>query len=183
MKKQNSSTEMSPMKQALKAIQQLKARVIELESTGIEPIAVVSMGCRFPGDNTNPSRLWDNLRRGQDAITEIPKDRWDVDSFYDPDPDVPGKMYTKFGGFLDKVDHFDPAFFGISAREATSMDPHQRLLLQTIWESLEYGGIDPSSLYGSKTGVYVGVSNFEYGSHLLFPNNPSNISTYSGTGG
>ena len=183
MKKQNSSTEMSPMKQALKAIQQLKARVIELESTVIEPIAVVSMGCRFPGDNTNPSRLWDNLRRGQDAITEIPKDRWDVDSFYDPDPDVPGKMYTKFGGFLDKVDHFDPAFFGISAREAASMDPHQRLLLQTIWESLEYGGIDPSSLYGSKTGVYVGVSNFEYGSHLLFPNNPSNISTYSGTGG
>ncbi len=183
MKKQTSSTEMSPMKQALQAIQQLKARVIELESTGIEPIAVVSMGCRFPGDNTNPSRLWENLRNGQDAITEIPKDRWDVDSFYDPDPDVPGKMYTKFGGFLDKVDHFDPAFFGISAREAASMDPHQRLLLQTIWESLEFGGIDPNSLYGSKTGVYVGVSNFEYGSHLLFPNNPSNISTYSGTGG
>lgn len=178
-----SKSEMSPMKQALQAIKQLQARVNELENDKIEPIAVVSMACKFPGNINNTRELWEKLLKSHDAIIEVPKERWDKDEFYDPDPDVPGKMYTKFGGFLEDVDQFDPAFFGISPREAASMDPHQRLLLQTTWEAFENGGFDLNALYGSKTGVYVGISNFEYGAKLIWPQNPTDITSYSGIGG
>ena len=180
---ESSSTEMSPMKQALQAIKQLQARISELEAGHNEPIAVVSMACKFPGNINNTRELWDSLLKSRDAIIEVPANRWNADEFFDPDPDVPGKMYTKFGGFLDGIDQFDPAFFGISPREASSMDPHQRLLLQTTWEAFENGGFDLNALYGSKTGVYVGISNFEYGANLIWPANPADITSYSGTGG
>lgn len=178
-----SSTDMSPMKQALQAIQKLQARISELESGQNEPIAVVSMACKFPGNINNTRELWDSLLKSQDAIIEVPENRWNADDFFDTDPEVPGKMYTKLGGFLDEIDQFDPAFFGISPREAASMDPHQRLLLQTTWEAFENGGFDLNALYGSKTGVYVGISNFEYGANLIWPANPADITSYSGTGG
>ena len=183
MSQDPSKSEMSPMKQALQAIKQLQARVNELEDTRNEPIAVVSMACKFPGNINNTRVLWEKLLKSYDAIIEVPKERWNVDEFYDPDPEVPGKMYTKLGGFLDVVDQFDPAFFGISPREAASMDPHQRLLLQTTWEAFENGGFDLNALYGSKTGVYVGISNFEYGAKLIWPQNPTDITSYSGIGG
>jgi acyl transferase domain-containing protein/acyl carrier protein/SAM-dependent methyltransferase len=179
----SSNTDMSPMKQALQAIKQLQTRIAELENGHNEPIAVVSMACKFPGNINNTRDLWESLLKSHDAIIEVPSNRWNADEFFDPDPEVPGKMYTKLGGFLDVIDQFDPAFFGISPREAASMDPHQRLLLQTTWEAFENGGFDINALYGSKTGVYVGISNFEYGANLIWPANPADITSYSGTGG
>ena len=122
-----------------------------------EPIAIVGIGCRFPGGANSPKAFWNLLRKGKDAIVDVPKDRWDSRKFYDPNPDKPGKMYVKQGGFLkEKIDQFDPLFFGISPREAESMDPQQRLLLEVSWEAFEDAGITEEELKGSKTGVFIG---------------------------
>lgn len=122
-----------------------------------EPIALVGIGCRFPGGASGPNAYWNRIRRKKDAIVDVPKDRWDIRRFYDENPDKPGKMYVKQGGFLkEKIDRFDPLFFGISPREAESMDPQQRLLLEVTWEAFEDGGLIESELRGSRTGVFVG---------------------------
>ena len=120
---------------------------VRMNETETEPIAIVGMGCRFPGAK-DPEAFWQLLRDGVDAITEVPSDRWDINAFYDPDPDVPGKMSTRWGGFLERVDRFDPHFFGISPREAGRMDPQQRLLLEVAWEALEDAGQAPHRLAG-----------------------------------
>ncbi|HAV77682.1 MAG TPA: beta-ketoacyl synthase, partial [Anaerolineae bacterium] len=112
-----------------------------------EPIAIIGLSCRFP-QAPNPQAFWELLRNGVDAITEVPSDRWDVDAFHSENPD-PGKITTRFGGFLDNVDLFDPHFFGISPREAARMDPQQRLLLEVSWEALENAFIPPQSLAGT----------------------------------
>ncbi|MCV7103547.1 type I polyketide synthase [Mycobacterium palustre] len=130
-----------------------------------EPIAIIAVACRFPGA-PDPEAFWEVLSGGVDAIREVPEDRFDIDEFYDPDPDTPGKIYSRFGGFLDGIDGFDPEFFGISPREAVWIDPQQRLMLETAWEGLERAGYSPGSLRGSRSGIFVGVGANEY-SHLL----------------
>jgi acyl transferase domain-containing protein/acyl carrier protein len=120
-----------------------------------EPIAVIGAACRFPGAD-NPEQFWQSLISGRDAVTEVPPDRWDVDATYDPDPQAPGKSYSRWGGFLDRIDEFDAAFFGVSPREAQQMDPRQRILLETAWEALENAALAPGRLSGSNTGVFIG---------------------------
>src|SRR6185436_16175831 len=119
-----------------------------------EPIAIVGLGCRLPGA-ASPEAFWELLHSGVDAIGEVPVERWDVDAWYDPDPEAPGKMYTRHGGFLNDIDRFDASFFRIAPREAVSLDPQQRLLLEVSWEALENAGQAPARLLGSRTGLYV----------------------------
>ena len=145
----------------------------------IEPIAIIGIGCRLPGAKT-PEAFWQLLRNGVDAITEVPPERWDIDTFYDPCPATSGKMYTRWGGFIEQVDRFEPSFFGISPREAQRIDPQQRLLLEVAWEALENAAIVPESLARSQTGVFIGMSNADY--HRLIYKDCSGIDGYSGTG-
>ena len=145
----------------------------------IEPIAIIGIGCRFPGSKT-PEAFWQLLRNGVDGISEIPPERWDIDTFYHPSPATPGKMYTRWGGFLEQVDRFEPSFFGIAPREAQRIDPQQRLLLEVTWEALENGAIVPESLARSQTGVFIGISNPDY--HRLIYKDTSGIDAYNATG-
>lgn len=153
-------------------------------TTTRDPIAIIGVGCRFPGDADSPEAFWQLLCEGKDAITEVSGDRWDVDAFYNPDPNVPGTMCTRWGGFLRAVDTFDPQFFGISPREALTMDPQQRLLLEVAWEALEDAGQSVQRLSGSRTGVFIGIGTGDY-MRLLRPDEPENLrryDIYAGTG-
>ena len=127
-----------------------------------DAVAIISMGCHFPGGADDPQGLWRLLTAETDAVAEVPADRWDTDGLYDPDPEAAGRTYTLRGGFLADIDRFDAAFFGISPREAAAMDPQQRLLLQTCWETIERAGIVPGQLNGTSTGVYIGLYDSGY---------------------
>src|SRR5712692_889292 len=144
-----------------------------------EPIAIIGIGCRFPGAH-DPEAFWRLLRDGVDVITEVPAERFNLHAFYDPNPATPGKMNTPWGGFLEQVDQFDPHFFGISPREAARMDPQQRLLLEVAWEALEDAGQVSERLVGTQTGVFIGISTNDYSRIQL--NDPSRIDAYAGTG-
>ncbi|HLX45292.1 MAG TPA: type I polyketide synthase, partial [Bryobacteraceae bacterium] len=148
----------------------------EMES---DPIAIIGIGCRFPG-SSGPQEFWQSIHDGIDAITEVPADRFNLNEVYDSDPTLAGKINTRWGGFVEQVDQFDPQFFGISPREAARMDPQQRLLLEVTWEALEDAGQVPEKLTGSQTGVFVGISNNDYGRTQF--SDLSRIDAYAGTG-
>lgn len=145
-----------------------------------EPLAIIGIGCRFPGGVSTPEQFWEFLVQGGNGITEIPPERWDVEQFFDPDPSAPGKSYSRWGGFLDNVSDFDAGFFNVSPREALQMDPRQRLLLETAWEALEHAACAPASLSGSRTGVFVGHMVGDY--HGLMGDNMTLMDSYVSTG-
>ena len=174
------------LKRALLALKDLRARVDRAESAErrrSEAIAIVGLGCRYPGGADSPSSYWSLLDGGADAIAPVPTERWDSDAYFDAEPGTPGKMYTDRGGFLSEpVDGFDADFFGITPREANGLDPQQRLLLEVAWESLEHAGIAPDSLTGSSTGVFVGMGTNDYSNLQVRAGDPRVIDTYYGTG-
>src|SRR5512145_87240 len=127
-----------------------------------EPIAIIGLGCRFPGGADTPEKFWDLMVNQVDAISEIPPERWNINEVYDPQYTKPGKMNTRWGGFLDHLDEFDPSFFGIPPREANHMDPQQRLVLEVAYEAMENAGLLRDQLGGSLTGVFIASSMFDY---------------------
>jgi acyl transferase domain-containing protein/pimeloyl-ACP methyl ester carboxylesterase/aryl carrier-like protein len=177
-----SDTDLAAKQRLALTLKAMQAKIDALERGRNEPIAVVGIGCRFPGQSNTPDRFWQLLREGRDAITEVPASRWDAGVWYDPDPETPGKMYTRWGGFLDGVDCFDAGFFGISPREAISLDPQQRLLLEVAWEALEHAGIPADRLAGTGAGVFAGISGNDYAQLGMRFSNPALLDAYSGTG-
>ncbi|MBI3243487.1 MAG: SDR family NAD(P)-dependent oxidoreductase [Chloroflexi bacterium] len=173
-------SKLSPKRLQLLALE-LQTKLETLERQRHEPVAVVGMACRFPGGANDPESFWQLLQNGVDAITEVPGDRWDVNAYYDSDPDALGKMSSRWGGFLADVDKFDPQFFGISPREAESMDPQQRLLLEVSWQALENAGLSADKLDGSSTGVFLGICNRDY-AQLLLERGPQAIDAYLASG-
>jgi acyl transferase domain-containing protein/NADPH:quinone reductase-like Zn-dependent oxidoreductase/NAD(P)-dependent dehydrogenase (short-subunit alcohol dehydrogenase family)/acyl carrier protein len=171
-------TELSPLKRALLAIEELQAKLDAVEQKQREPIAIVGVGCRIPGGANSPEEFWQLLREGRSGVREIPRDRWDLEACYDPNPETPGKISTRFGGFLDQVDQFEPQFFGISPREALTMDPQQRLLLEVSWEALEHAGQSPANLEKTRTGVYFGVCSNDYAHRVLEAGDPALLDMY-----
>jgi acyl transferase domain-containing protein len=172
----------SLMQNAFLELRKLHAELNALKQRQTEPIAIIGMGCRFPGGANDPETYWNLLKDGANAITEVPKNRWDIDVYYDRDPNVPGKMYTRYGGFVGEVDSFDPQFFGISPREAVSIDPQQRLLLEVSWEALENAGQTLEKLNGSRTGTFIGLTTDDYSRLLVNSSQLNGIDAYSSLG-
>src|ERR1051325_5610524 len=172
-------TKLSPQRLSLLCIE-LQAELDATRRARKEPIAIVGMACRFPG-GADVERFWESLANAVDTTREVPANRWDIDAYYDPDPDAPGKMYVRRGAFIDaEVAQFDAQFFGIAPREVVSMDPQQRLLLEVSWEALEHAGIVPGKLAGTRAGVFMGLSTNDYG-RLMVQRGTQAIDAY-GTG-
>jgi len=164
------------------ALEKMEAKLQSLERARTEPIAVIGVSCRTPGNARDPKALWELLKAGTDTITEVPADRWDIDAYYDTDSSVPGKMSSRWGGFVSGNDQFDPQFFGIAPREAGGMDPQQRLLLEMAWEALEDAGQAPDGLSGSRTGVFIGIVRSDYAELELGGGDPKVIDAYYASG-
>ncbi|TVL91775.1 3-ketoacyl-ACP reductase [Streptomyces sp. SAJ15] len=162
-------------------LHQTRLRLREAEAKNHDPIAIVGIGCRYPGGVRSAEDLWRVVSEGVDAVSDFPVDRgWNVETMYHPDPDHPGTSYVHEGGFVDAIADFDPSVFGISPREALSMDPQQRMLLETSWEAFERAGVDPTSVRGQQIGVFVGTSNHDYLAAIL--SSTENFEGYFGTG-
>lgn len=168
------------LKEAILELRRLRERNARLERSRNEAVAVVGMACRYAGNTDAPDRLWNALRNGFDAVSEVPSGRWNLGAFYDPDPKAPGKTYCRHGSFLERPFDFDPTFFGMSPREAASVDPQQRLLLELAWEAIEHAGYDPRSLRERRVGIFVGIGSDDY-AHLTL-RDANGLDAYSGTG-
>lgn len=171
---------LSALQRAALTIKELRAKLDASKQSGKEPVAIVGMSCKFPGAS-NLDEYWQLLSNGVNAVSEVPESRWDLEKWFDANPAAPGKINTRYGGFIEGVQYFDAPFFGISAREAKLMDPGQRIMLEQVWSALEHAGIPPDSLKGSNTGFFVGMSQNDYGS-MQINGDPEEISAYSGTG-
>ena len=148
-----------------------------------ESIAIIGIGCRFPGGVNDVESFWKLLEEGRDAVSEVPADRWNVERFYDAEPGIVGKTVAKRGGFIDGIDQFDPQFFGISPREAPYIDPQQRLLLETAYEAIEDAGLVLDLDKGTDIGVFVGISHNDYQGLQHTPTDRVGISSHTPTGG
>ena len=169
------------LKDALLTIRALKADLKARDAARREPIAIIGIGCRFPGGANTPDAFWELLRDGVDAVGEMPAGRWNRDAFYHPDADAPGKTYVRHGAFLDDVRGFDAEFFGITPREAVRLDPQQRLLLETSWEALEHAGLSPDARSQSRAvprGVFIGAMSTDYGHRQAHRLEPAAIDPY-----
>ena len=160
-------SETDTAQRVLHALKEARSRLEAAERLVTEPIAVVGIGCRFPGGAHGPDAFWRLLEQGTDAVGPIPADRYDAAAYYSATPGAPGMIGTREGAFLDGIDRFDAEFFDMSPREAVSLDPQQRLLLETAWEALEHAGQAPSGLRGTRCGVFVGIGRNDYGHRLL----------------
>jgi acyl transferase domain-containing protein len=170
------------MENALLKLEKMQSKLNNKESAKAEPIAIIGMSCRFPGGANDTEAFWQLLINGVDAITEVPRDRWNLDAYFDSHPDTPGKMYSRHGGFLQQVDQFDPQFFGISPREAMKMDPQQRLLLEVAWEALEKAGLIPNQQIASQGGVFIGITTNDYAKLLMLSGDLSQFDAHYLTG-
>ncbi|MBJ8338371.1 SDR family NAD(P)-dependent oxidoreductase [Antrihabitans sp. YC3-6] len=172
------------LRRSITEAERLRAENRKLTLERSEPVAIVGVGCRYPGDVTSRDTFWDMLIEGRDVVGEFPEDRgWDVDGLFDPDPEARGKSYTRRGAFLSDAGDFDAGFFGISPREALASDPQQRVLLEVAWEALEDAGIDPTSLRGSATGVFAGVMYHDYGFAAAMSTHRDELEGYLSSGG
>ena len=176
----NKTEGLSPVKQALVEIRKLRSELEECRRDQREPVSILGVAVRLPGGITSLERFWQALAEGEDLITTIPSDRWEAHSYWSSDPNQIGKMYDVHGGFIDNVDMFDADFFGIHAREAESMDPQQRLLLELTWEALERANIDPRTLMNTQAGIFIGMTNSDYGRRLVAATRK--IDGYTGVG-
>lgn len=170
------------LREAALELRRLRTQLETVERAAREPIAIVGLACRFPGGANDPESYWRLLREGRDAIAPIPAERWDVARYFDPDPEAPGKMYTRHGGFIDEVAAFDPQFFGISPREALALDPQQRLLLETSYHALEHAQLPAFDLKGSATGVFIGMSFDDYAQFSVRSGEVERIDPHSSLG-
>src|ERR1700681_4396426 len=179
---QSPATGLSTVKRALLAVDRMQAKLEAAERARTEPIAIVGLACRLPGGVDSPDKYWALVAGGIDAVTEVPRSRWDIDRYFDADPDAPGKIYSRCGGFLEDVDRFDSWFFRISPREAQSLDPQQRLLLEVGWEALEDAGIAADRLRGRPVGVFVGLTTNDYAQLLMRAGDGPQLDAYYFTG-
>ena len=172
----------SALRKSFAVIQELKQQLADAGPKRETDIAVIGMACRFPGGADTPEAFWKVLSEGRDTLSEIPAGRWDWRRYHNDDPAVPGTHYTRYGSFVDHVGQFDPDFFGISQREADSLDPQHRLLLEVSWEAIERAGVAPSRLRNSRTGVFVGIGQNDYAQRQMYNGSPASINAYDGTG-